>query len=90
MRVVQQAAPFYAGVDLHARTLYLCVLDYAGTTRFARNLPAKPQPFLDALAPFPGAVVGCECVHSWYWLADTCRDHAIPFHPSPVSGHSGG
>jgi transposase len=24
-------------------------------------------------------VVGCECVHCWYWLADTCRDHALPF-----------
>ena len=80
MRFVQTQAPFYAGVDLHARTLFLCVIDPAGSVRFSKNLPAKPQPFLDALAPFPGAAVACECVHSWYWLADTCRDHAIPFH----------
>src|SRR4051812_6270526 len=76
---------FYAGVDLHARSLYLVVLDHDGQTRFARNLPAQPEPFLRAVQPFhAGLLVACECVHPWYWLADTCRDHAIPF----VLGHA--
>jgi transposase len=71
---------FYAGVDLHARTLFLAVLDRDGRTRYSRNLPAAPDPFLKAVAPFrEGLLVGCECVHCWYWLADTCRDHQIPF-----------
>jgi len=71
---------FYAGVDLHARSLYLAVLDQHGQTRYARNLPAAPQPFLKALKPFQHSiVVACECMHSWYWLADTCRDENIPF-----------
>jgi hypothetical protein len=30
---------FYAGVDLHARSLYLVVLDRDGHARFGRNLP---------------------------------------------------
>jgi transposase len=76
---------FYAGVDLHARSLYLIVLDHDGRIAFARNLPAQPEPFLRAVAPFrDGLLVACECVHCWYWLADTCRDHAIPF----VLGHA--
>ena len=80
MRYLDCTAGSYVGVDLHARTLFLCVLDSAGTVRLSRNLPAKPTPFLDAVAPFrPDLVVGCECMHSWYWLADTCRDQAIPF-----------
>ena len=29
---------FYAGVDLHARSLFLVILDADGQTRFARNL----------------------------------------------------
>ena len=37
---------FYAGVDLHARSLFLSVLDRGGQARFARNLPAAPEPFL--------------------------------------------
>jgi len=80
MRYLSQTAASYVGVDLHARTLFVCVLDAAGTVRLARNLPAQPEPFLAAVAPFrPDLLVGCECMHCWYWLADTCREHHIPF-----------
>src|SRR5687767_9386831 len=76
---------FYAGVDLHARSLYVVVLDTEGQTRFGRNLAAQPEPFLRAVQPFrDGLLVACECVHPRYWLADTCRDHDIPF----VLGHA--
>src|SRR6516164_9743694 len=76
---------FYAGVDLHARALFLVVIDGDGHTCFARNLAASPDPFLRAVAPFrDGLLVACECMHCWYWLADTCRDHAIAF----VLGHA--
>src|SRR5262249_22163824 len=80
-------ARFYAGVDLHARSLFLCVLDRDGHQRFARNLPAAPEPFLKAVEPFKGGlVVGCECMHCWYWLADACREADIAF----VLGHAWG
>jgi transposase len=79
------ATRFYAGVDLHARSLYLVVLDRDGHTRLSRNLPAQPEPFLRAVEPFrDGLLVACECVHPWYWLADTCRDEGIAF----VLGHA--
>jgi hypothetical protein len=76
---------FYAGVDLHARALFLVILDRDGHTRFARNLPAAPEPFLRAVAPFrDGLLVACEYMHCWYWLADTCRAENIAF----VLGHA--
>ena len=76
---------FYAGVDLHARTLYVHVLDANGKTVFEGNLPAEPDAFLAAIKPFrKGLVVGCECMFAWYWLADLCEDEAIPF----VLGHA--
>jgi transposase len=87
MRTFQPPADtrFYAGVDLHARSLYLVILDRDGRTCYSRNLPAQPEPFLRAVQPFrDGLLVACECVHPWYWLADTCRDHAIAF----VLGHA--
>jgi transposase len=78
---------FYAGIDLHARSLFLCILDRDGQERLARNLPAAPAPFLKAVQPFrDGLVVGCECMHCWYWLADTCRDANIAF----ALGHAWG
>ena len=82
MRYFQPPADtrFYAGVDLHARSLFLSILDRDGQERFARNLSAAPGPFLKAVQPFrDGLVVGCECMHCWYWLADTCRDQDISF-----------
>jgi transposase len=76
---------FYCGVDLHARSMYLCVLDQCGETRLHRNLPADPQSFLDAIAPYrEDVVVAVECIFTWYWLADLCRRENIPF----VLGHA--
>jgi transposase len=85
MHFYSQPHRFYAGGDLHARTLYLHVLDADGRTRFDANLPARPDAFLDAIAPFrDGLVVGVECMFAWYWLADLCAEHGIPF----VLGHA--
>jgi hypothetical protein len=56
------------------------LLDEAGRTRLEQNLPARPDAFLDAIAPYrDGLVVGCECMIAWYWLADLCEDQRIPF-----------
>src|SRR6516164_6842680 len=57
---------FYAGVDLHARALFLVVLDRDGKIVFARNMPAAPEPFLRAVAPFrDGLLVACLPPHSF-------------------------
>jgi transposase len=80
MRFFNQPHRFYAGVDLHARSLFTHILDQQGRTVFAKDLPAQPAAFLDAIQPFrDGLVVGCECMFAWYWLADLCEDEHIPF-----------
>jgi transposase len=76
---------FYAGVDLHARSMFVHVLSAKGKTVFERDLPAAPDAFLDAIQPFrKNLVVGCECMFAWYWLADLCEDQRIAF----VLGHA--
>jgi hypothetical protein len=63
----------YCGIDLHARSMYLCVMDQAGTTLFHRDLPTDPSVFLKAIAPFrENLVVAVECIFTWYWLAALC------------------
>jgi transposase len=85
MRLYTQPHRFYCGVDLHARTMYLCILDHSGAVVLDRNLPCHPQSFLHAIQPFQdGIVVGAECMFGWYWLADLCHEHHIPF----VLGHA--
>jgi hypothetical protein len=66
MRFYQRPHKFYCGVDLHARTMYLCVLDQAGTIVLHKELPAEPGAFLEAVAPFRGdLVVACACLFYW-------------------------
>ncbi|HHJ40561.1 MAG TPA: hypothetical protein ENJ86_14060 [Methylothermaceae bacterium] len=73
MRFYTQTHQHVCGVDLHIKTLYLCILNPAGEIVLHSNLPAKPKPFLKAIKPFRGdLVVGAECMFSWYWLADLC------------------
>jgi hypothetical protein len=79
-RCYSTAHRFYAGVDLHARTLYVHVLDRKGKTVFEQDLPADPKAFLAAIRPYrQDLVVGCECMFAWYWLADLCAAEGIPF-----------
>src|SRR5262245_9094866 len=84
-RFYTQQHRFYAGIDLHARTLHLCVLDSAGTVVADKKLPCHFESLRQALAPFQGdLVVGVECMFGWYWLADRCAEHHISF----VLGHA--
>ena len=77
---------YYCGIDLHARTMYLCILDHeGGKVVLHRNLRCEPDAFLRAIEPYRGdLVVGVECIFCWYWLADLCAQHDIPF----VIGHA--
>ena len=38
MRFYSNPHQFYAGIDLHARSMHVCVLDAAGTVVYDRNL----------------------------------------------------
>jgi len=85
MRFYKQAHQFYCGVDLHARTMYLCVFDHAGKKLLHQEVPSDPAALLEALAPYrAGLVVACECMFAWYWLADLCAREQITF----VLGHA--
>ena len=80
MRFYDRQHRFYAGGDLHARTLHLCVLDSAGTVALDVNLPCRPDAFLAAIAPFrTDVIVGVECMFGWYWLSDLCHKEQISF-----------
>jgi transposase len=85
MRFYQRQHGFYCGVDLHARTMHVCVVDAEGQTREHVNLPCDAGRFLKLIAPYrEQLVVSCECLFAWYWLADLCQAENIPF----VLGHA--
>src|SRR5213593_1979072 len=85
MRFYTTQHPFYCGIDLHARTMYVCILNQAGETLVHRNMTATPEALLKAIAPYREQIVlAAECMFTWYWLADLCAEHGIPF----VLGHA--
>ena len=62
MRFYTQTHAFYCGIDLHARWMYLCVLDQQGEVLLHRNLRACPEAFLKAIQPYrQDLVVAVEC-----------------------------
>ena len=71
MRFYTETHKHYCGIDLHARTMYVCILDQEGQVLLHRNLPCDRERFLRAIAPYrDDLVVAVECIFSWYWLAD--------------------
>ena len=85
MRFYTKQHQFSGGIDLQARTIYVCVLNQAGEVLLHRNLKAAPDPFLKAIAPYREDLVVCvEGLFTWYWLADLCAQEGIPF----VLGHA--
>ena len=76
---------YYCGIDLHARTMYLCILDQQGEVVLHRNMGCDPAVFVEAVAPYrDDMVVATECIFCWYWLADLCTREGITF----VLGHA--
>ena len=40
------------GIDLHARSMYVCIVSQDGEMLLHRNMQAAPAPFLKAVAPY--------------------------------------
>jgi transposase len=85
MRFYTKQHKYYCGIDLHARSMYMCVLDQEGNICVHRQITTAPEAFLTAIAPYrENIVVAVECIFTWYWLADLCTRENIPF----VLGHA--
>jgi len=75
----------YCGIDLHVKTMYVCILDATGAVLVHRNMKATPEAFLETVASYrDDLVVAAECMFTWYWLADVCAAEGILF----VLGHA--
>ena len=85
MRFYTNSHRHYCGIDLHARSMYLCILDNQGEVLLHRNMKAEPEPLLKAIEPYrEDLVIGVECIFTWYWLADLCHEQSIHF----ILGHA--
>ena len=86
MRFYTKPHPLYCGIDLHARTMYVCMLNHDGEIVVHRHMrPPVPRPLLKTMAPHrEQSVMAVACLFTWYWLADLCAREGMPF----VLGHA--
>src|SRR5262245_15216173 len=85
MRFYNRQYRHYCGIDLHVKTMFVCLLDAAGQVLVHRNVPSTSEAFLEIIAPYrDDLVVAAECMFTWYWLADVCAAEGITF----VLGHA--
>jgi transposase len=85
MRFYTQQHQYYCGIDLHTKSMYVCIVNQEGKTLYHYDLPTQPDALFPVIKPYlPNLVIAVECIFTWYWIADFCAQHHIPF----VLGHA--
>src|SRR5215510_4582452 len=85
MRFYTKQHPTYGGIDRHARTMDICIVNQAGEILVHHHFTASPETFLKVIAPYrEEIVVAVACLFTWYWLADLGQRAGITF----VLGHA--
>jgi len=73
MRFYSKQHKYYCGVDLHAQTMYVCIIDQQARIVKQKNIKSNPPAFLKVIDKCrDDLVVSAECMFTWYWLADLC------------------
>ena|GEM_PF-1087526 len=56
---------YYCGIDLHARKMYVCILNNSGKIVMHKNIKTDPEIFFELIFPYlEDIVVGVECMFS--------------------------
>ena len=81
MKYYTSTTEFNCGIDLHARQMYVCVMDRQGKKLVHTNVKNNDfNFFLKLVEPYKhDLTVCCECMFGWYWLADACRAAGLTF-----------
>jgi transposase len=81
MKYYTSTTEYNCGIDLHARQMYVCVMDRDGRKLVHTNVRDNDFGFfLKLIAPYRHSLtVCCECMFGWYWLADACQQAGLTF-----------
>jgi transposase len=81
MKYYTSTTEFNCGIDLHARQMYVCLMDRQGKKLVHTNVKDNDfKFFLKLIEPYRhNLTVCCECMFGWYWLADACQQAGLTF-----------
>lgn len=81
MELATMNTKYVCGVDLHSTKMYICIMDKEGNIQLHRNIRNDFNLFITLITQYKDNIsVGVESMHSYYWLADGCIEHRIPFY----------
>ena len=86
MNLHQTTTEFNCGIDLHAKNMYICVMNKQGKKLLHQNVKGNDfSYFMKIVSPYlHDLTVACESTFNWYWLGDACLANGIKF----VLGHA--
>ena len=81
MKYYTSTTEFNCGIDLHARQMYVCVMDRQGKKLVHCNVKDNDwEFFLKLIDPYKhDLTICCECMFGWYWLSDACQQAGLTF-----------
>ena len=81
MKYYNSTTEFNCGIDLHARQMYVCLMDPKGKKLVHTNIRNNDFAyFLKLVQPYRHSLtVCCECMFGWYWLAEACQGAGLTF-----------
>ncbi len=84
----------YCGIDLHAKSSYIAIIDERRQRVFKRNVANVRQTILSFLAPYKAELAGIvvESTFNWYWLVDVLMEDGYRVHlanPSAIQQYRG-
>jgi transposase len=78
MNYVNVHRDYYAGIDMHATRMTLCIVSSTGAVILRRTLPNYFNQFLKIIQPYQHSIaVALESTFNWYWFVDACRATGI-------------
>ena len=94
MKFYKQQHEFYCGIDLHANSMHVCVVDHVGNKLLHKNFDTKkPERFLTAIRSYSknDLIIGCEstfpCSQTLVWertsaMLCLARSYDVEFLPT--------
>ncbi|MFC1499073.1 IS110 family transposase [Verrucomicrobiota bacterium] len=81
MKFYKTTTEYNCGIDLHSRQMYMCLMDSKGNKLVHTNITGNDfNYFLSKIKPYKhDLTVCCECIFTWYWLADACEAEGLKF-----------
>ena len=78
MILVKVQSEYYGGIDLHSKSMVVCIMDKAGNIVLRKTIPNDFSVFLHLVTSYKNSITfAVEATFNWYWLVDECRKNQI-------------